>query len=96
MTSGGIGRPRLCLTFWFAAFGAGDTTQLRVLMMDSVTSSEKGRASMLSMKDIIFIISIMLKEFFDEIFVFLEIWMVRVVQLEAIRPDWNFGSVQSI
>lgn len=40
----------------------------------------------------------MLKEFFDEIFVnvFLEIWMVRVVQLEAIRPDWNFGSVQSI
>jgi hypothetical protein len=44
MTSGGIGRPRLCLTFWFAAFGAGDTTQLRVLMMDSVNSSEKGMA----------------------------------------------------
>lgn len=44
MTSGGIGRPRLCLTFWFAAFGAGDTTQLRVLMMDSVGGSEKGRA----------------------------------------------------
>lgn len=57
MTSGGIGRPRLCLTFWFAAFGAGDTTQLRVLMMDSVTSSEKGRASMLSMKDIIYSLS---------------------------------------
>lgn len=56
MTSGGIGRPRLCLTFWFAAFGAGDTTQLRVLMMDSVTNTEKGRAFMLSMKDsIVFI-----------------------------------------
>lgn len=44
MTSGGIGRPRLCLTFWFAAFGAGDTTQLRVLMMDSVAGFEKGTA----------------------------------------------------
>nr|CAH0101640.1 unnamed protein product [Daphnia galeata] len=64
MTSGGIGRPRLCLTFWFAAFGAGDTTQLRVLMMDSVTNTEK------------------------------EIWMLRVVQLETIRPDWNFGQVE--
>ncbi|KAK4015400.1 hypothetical protein OUZ56_030380 [Daphnia magna] len=64
MTSGGIGRPRLCLTFWFAAFGAGDTTQLRVLMMDSVGGSEK------------------------------EIWMLRVVQLESTRPDWNFGQVE--
>lgn len=42
MTSGGIGRPRLCLTFWFAAFGAGDTTQLRVLLVDSSSGLEKG------------------------------------------------------
>lgn len=42
MTSGGIGRPRLCLTFWFAAFGAGDTTQLKALVMDSSSGVEKG------------------------------------------------------
>ena len=47
MTSGGIGRPRLCLTFWFAAFGAGDTTQLKVLIMDSVTGTEKGKIEMI-------------------------------------------------
>lgn len=42
VTSLGIGRPRLCLTFWFAAFGAGDTTQLKVLMADGSMGIEKG------------------------------------------------------
>ena len=39
----------------------------------------------------------MFEEFLCQYFyLFLEIWMLRVVQLETIRPDWNFGSVKSI
>ena len=43
---GGPERPqlRLCLTFWFAAFGAGDTTQLRIVVFDQNSASSQGMA----------------------------------------------------
>lgn len=42
MTSSTADRPRLCLTFWFAAFGAGDSTQLKILTVDSESRAERG------------------------------------------------------
>ena len=41
MTSSTADRPRLCLTFWFAAFGAGDSTQLKILTVDSESRAER-------------------------------------------------------
>lgn len=42
ITAGGIGRPRLCMTFWFAAFGAGETTQLKIYGVDTLSKDQRG------------------------------------------------------
>jgi len=38
------GKPRMCLTFWFAAFGAGDSTELKAIRRDHITGIEHGKS----------------------------------------------------
>ena len=38
------GKPRMCLTFWFAAFGAGDSTELKAIRRDHMTGIEHGKS----------------------------------------------------
>ena len=91
MTSSTAERPRLCLTFWFSAFGAGDSTQLRILTVDSESKVERG-----------FMPTILLLEETRKLILLLvvlkiEIWMLRVGQLDPLllrSSDWNFAQVE--
>lgn len=44
MSFGGSDDSRsICLNFWFAAFGAGDSTQLKIMVLiDNLIGSEQG------------------------------------------------------
>lgn len=75
-----------CFTFWFSAFGADGSNQLRVLVTNPISATETGRLPSRCLY------------FQCDIIRFgcrcAEIWALRVSQLEYLRPEWNYGQVQ--